>query len=555
MHRRASLPAVFPHNNVVVKRRRQSIFDMLTAPASPPPVGRSGSSFHDNYTSLKTSEERIEKALQKFRRDVLEPFVEDVEAESIVDKVKDFVDSQILKGLSYDEAENLKYDIMNAMAVDIKEVDHFKVMKTFGKALLSYFDIITDVLVLLDLIAKGNTRMALIQGISLGVSFLIQSILSLAMGQPLWVVLSGLVGMKPAIESWRDATRAKPFPKQRGNNEFMLMLSRMVEVSFESIPQSLVQTLALIVYKDQRTSLQFISLVASFVTTGFVVASADRAFDKSKDRRKKEPLLFGYVSHTKSKYRKQLYASISFFTHYKMAKIFSLAILIASSSFRYAIILLILEWLGILALRKSYENWRWYLHGLDGVGFSLFAHFGWYICILSAPFPIVRIPNIMTPRIYAGSLIYMLTINFGMVFLSYRSFDGTEFPTENQAILGLTSLTIICVISGRIAYHYVPESHKGTFYKALTFKDHMLNYMWNDCVYNTDHHQRITIDQEYIRAYIPCWCSQHYVPKDKVLAFYKEHWNDWCEDPPDWFDDTFKAMIPDYVMDAVKGDN
>jgi hypothetical protein len=349
-------------------------------------------------------------------------------------------------------------DIMNAMAVDIKEVDHYKVIKTFGKALLSYFDNITDVLVLVDLIAKNNTRMALIQGISLGFSFLGQSILSLNFGQPLWVVLSGLGGMKPAVESWRDATRAKPFPKQKVNNEMILMFSRMTEVVFEAIPQSLVQTLVVIVYKDQRTSLQFVSLITSFLTTGFVVASADREFDTSKFRRKNEPLLFGYVPKMKSDYRKQFYASISFFTLCKAVKIFSLLILIVSSFFRYAIILLIFEPFGILAWRKTYENWRFYKHGLDGFGFSLLIHLGCYISILAAPFPIVRFPTLLTPRIYAGSLIYMLTINFGMVFVSYRAFDGTDYLTESQAILGLSLLTILCVISGRIAYPRTKQS-------------------------------------------------------------------------------------------------
>uniref|UniRef100_A0A6T5THP8 XK-related protein n=1 Tax=Triparma pacifica TaxID=91992 RepID=A0A6T5THP8_9STRA len=439
---------------------------------------------------------------------------------------------------------------MNVLAVDIKEVDHYKVMKTFGKALLSYFDIVTDVLVLLDLIAKQNTRMALIQGISFGVSFLIQSIISIAFGQPLWVVLSGLVGMKPAIESWRDATRAKPFPSQKFDNEVMLMFSRMVEVMFEAIPQSIVQTLAVIQYKDQRTALQFVSLFTSFLTTGFVVASADREMDTSKYKRKNEPLLFGYVPKTDA--RKQFYASTSFFTLYKTAKVFSLAILIASTSFRYAITLLCLEWFGILAWRKSYENWRWYQHGLDGVGFGLWTHFCIYLCLLAAPFPLIRVPTALTPRIYAGSLMYMLFINFGMVFFSYRVHEGTDFLTEGRAFLGLATLTIICVISGRIAYHYMPDSHRGTFHKAWTFKHHVADYWWNDCVYQADHRQRITTDQEYIRAYIPCWCSRHYVPEEKVIAFYKEHWNIWCEDPPDWFDDPFKAMIPDYVMEVVE---
>ena len=108
-------------------------------------------------------------------------------------------------------------------------------MKTFGKTLLSYFDIITDVLVLVDLI-KRNSRMALVQGISLGVSFLFQSVLSLAMGQRAWVVLSGLLGLKPTIESWRDATRAKHFPNQKQDNDFMLFTSRLTEVCSEAIP-------------------------------------------------------------------------------------------------------------------------------------------------------------------------------------------------------------------------------------------------------------------------------------------------------------------------------
>ncbi|GMH54626.1 hypothetical protein TrRE_jg11973 [Triparma retinervis] len=337
--------------------------------------------------------------------------------------------------------------------------------------------------------------------------------------------------MKPAIESWRDATRAKPFPKQKVNNEQMLMFSRMTEVVFEAIPQSLLQTLAVLQYKDQRTSLQFVSLLTSFLTTGFAVASADREIDTSKYRRKSEPLLFGYVPKTDA--RKQLYASISSFTLYKAVKVFSVAILIVSTSFRYAIILLILEWLGILAWRKSYENWRMYERGLDGVGFSLLIHLCGYLCLLAAPFPITRIPTFLTPRIYAGSLVYMLTINFGMIFFSYRVHDGIDFLTEGQAFLGLSLLTISCVISGRIAYHYVPESHRGTFYKAWTFKDHVANYWWNDCVYSDDHHNRITTDQEYIRAAIPCWVSRHYVTEEKIIAFYNEHWNGWCEDPPD----------------------
>ena len=206
-------------------------------------------------------------------------------------------------------------------------------MKTFRKAILSYFDMVTDVLVLVDLATKGNMRMAVVQGVSLGFSFLCQSILSLAFRQPLRVVLLGLVWMKPALESYRDATRAKAFPNQTQANDQMLFFSRMCEIITEAIPQAVVQTLVLLQYPDQRTSLQFVSLLASFLTTGFVVASTDRESDTSKYRRKNEPLLFGYVP--KDGAHRQMVALVSF-TLNKFVKAFSPCLLIASSSFRYA---------------------------------------------------------------------------------------------------------------------------------------------------------------------------------------------------------------------------
>ncbi|GMH59753.1 hypothetical protein TL16_g02897 [Triparma laevis f. inornata] len=549
-NRVASLPALFPETGGNLKRRKQSVFELLGAahgPAVPVPV-RKAISFRNDYRELKTSEERIEKALQLFYAEVHEPYLEDSKMESVVEEMKAFVGAQVLRGLTDVEADELKYAIVNKLATELKDIDHYKVMKTFGKTLLSYFDIITDILVLVDLIER-NSRMALVQGISLGVSFLFQSVLSLACGQPIWVVLSGLVGLKPAIESWRDATRAKAFPNQKLGNDYMLIISRMTEVISEAIPQSLVQTLVVLMYPDQRTTLQFVSLLTSFLTTGFVVASSDREVDKSKYRRKSEPLLFGYVPETNS--HKQMVASISFFSLYKLAKVSSLSLLIASSSFRYAVILLILEFFGFLGWRMTYRNWRVYKRGLDGRGFSLFAHFCWYICLLSAPFPVVRIPTALAPRIYAGGLLYMLSVNFMILVFSYQVFDASAYLSQTNAWTGLSTITFLCLVSGGIALYYVPGSHKATFYKSLTWKEHVATFWWNDCRCDKDHNHKITTDQQYIRAMIPIWVSKHYTPDDKIVAFYKDHWKDWCADPPDWFDEEFKSRVPEDLLAVV----
>ena len=203
-------------------------------------------------------------------------------------------------------------------------------MKTFFKTLLSYADFTTDIMVLVDLLKKTDKvarALAVAQGGSIGFSLLCQCVISLAMGQPLWVGAGGLVGLKPAIEGWRDAVGSKPFKNQKVNNEFMLLVTRITEITFEAIPQSIIQTIVLLLTPaSERSTLQYISLFSSFVTTAITVASADKEVDTSNFRRKDEPRLFGYIAGKKLA-TKQLYASVTFFASYAVAKTFSFAIL------------------------------------------------------------------------------------------------------------------------------------------------------------------------------------------------------------------------------------
>merc|ERR1711981_394514 len=134
-------------------------------------------------------------------------------------------------------------------------------------------------------------------------------------------------------------------------------ISRMIEVIFEAIPQSLIQTVALLLYPHQRSYVQFISLFASFLTTGFMVATADRDNDTNKILRQLDPMIRGYA---KINCYPQIVSSIVCFTCYKAAKMFSLALLIASAPPLYTVGLLALEFSIILLWRMKYNNWRWY---------------------------------------------------------------------------------------------------------------------------------------------------------------------------------------------------
>ena len=160
--------------------------------------------------------------------------------------------------------------------------------------------------------------MALVQGGFLGISLFSRSILSVTFGQPLWVVLLCLFGMKPVIVSFTTLHKTNLL-RTRSKTTSQLCFYGLCEVITESIPQVIVKTLILFLYPDQRTFLLFVSFLASFLSIGFVLASADKEIDTSKDRRKKEPVLFGYVPKVCG--RAQMLASVVSFPLHKLFQI------------------------------------------------------------------------------------------------------------------------------------------------------------------------------------------------------------------------------------------
>ena len=187
-----------------------------------------------------------------------------------------------------------------------------------------------------------------------------------------------------------------------------------------------------------------------------------------------------------------------------------------------------------------------YRNGADGKTFSLLFHLGQYLCLLAAPFPFIRIPTILTPRIYSCGLLYMFVSNFIMVAISYHLFykgDKAKHLSESGAWIVLFAATLICMVSGGIFFSYIPASHRKTFYKQKTFNQHLATYHWNEKTVGKDHAEREIDTNEAIRAILPTWASIHYLPKEKLIDFYETYWAEWVADPPEWFDADFRAMI------------
>ena len=78
-----------------------------------------------------------------------------------------------------------------------------------------------------------------------------------------------------------------------------------------------------------------------------------------------------------------------------------------------------------------------------------------------------------------------------------------------------------------------------------------MDFWWKECTWTVDHMVGEVHTQDEVRALLPMWCSIHYLPKDELIEFYKEWWEEWLADPPEWFNHDFRSLLPRGLLAKV----
>ena len=139
------------------------------------------------------------------------------------------MESERTKGMTDTELLLLFREIAYHQVMEKAEYDPYRILSLFFKTMMGYVDLATDVATM-AYYATVKPMVAAVQGVILAFSFVCQCVFSIALGQPLWVGLMGLIGMKPALEAWRDATGAEMFAGQKVGSDFMMWICRGVEM-------------------------------------------------------------------------------------------------------------------------------------------------------------------------------------------------------------------------------------------------------------------------------------------------------------------------------------
>jgi hypothetical protein len=143
--------------------------------------------------------------------------------------ILDFMETQKCNGLSESEVHLVLVRIAFLQIVEKAEYNPYRILSLFFKTMMGYVDLATDIATMVMYVRKLPTIAAVQCGI-LAFSFAVQSVSSVALGQPLWVGFMGLIGMKPAVEAWRDATGAEMFDGQKMGNDLVMGVCRGMEM-------------------------------------------------------------------------------------------------------------------------------------------------------------------------------------------------------------------------------------------------------------------------------------------------------------------------------------
>ena len=88
-------------------------------------------------------------------------------------------------------------------------------------------------------------------------------------------------------------------------------------------------------------------------------------------------------------------------------------------------------------------------------------------------------------------------------------------------------------------------AYRQTFYKHYTLATYLAEYVWDEATAVNARGQLLTnCGHERIRADVIDDYTRQYWPMDRVADFVAEGWPRWVADPPDWFDDVWKARVP-----------
>jgi hypothetical protein len=422
-------------------------------------------------------------------------------------------------------------------------------------AVLSIFDMGSDIFVIWTFFKEGQTWFAWASIAMILLSLFIQIVVVLACNQDMPAstkIQESLIVVflvKPGVDAFRIATGAEPDERCTMTPLQESSYSRSAEMTCESIPASAVQGMAFLT-SVHRTRSKAISIGISLMTTGYNATLISYDLDTSPTKRKENPYFYGYVRNDK---RTQiLLQMVSCCTLLVANKVLATA-LIAITNPRWMIYYLA----GDMGLYLTYKLARrdfLYLLPLSNFG----AHVG-------ASFILRVLVKVMVD--YSGTLhirypmemggtyfLFNLVMSHVSCFVAVWTYDNYYEPAVTGINVGGLEERVADKISANLLYSLVvgialiwclvftwfmltiDQKYVKTFYSWKTGSQQTIEFFRNSKI---DKNKAI-IFRRSIRLWSPI--------VGEVRMWVAENWTRWENEKPDWLTAKLIQKIPDEVF-------
>ena len=170
-----------------------------------------------------------------------------------------------------------------------------------GGAVLSFADIMSDIYIAGWFVDTGQTSSGIATISSLTISLILQCFITgichhkRDFSEILFELFYVVLCIKPGIDVYRVVSEAEQHELSLFTTSQEMLYVRCVELIFESLPGTMIQTVAFMEAKAESTQLTVLSLVVSIMTAAYISASISIEKDIEREGRNNSSYFYGFV--------------------------------------------------------------------------------------------------------------------------------------------------------------------------------------------------------------------------------------------------------------------
>ena len=416
-------------------------------------------------------------------------------------------------------------------------------MRVVVGALLSLFDVASDINMIRQYFITGKVTAAVVTLILIALSLAFQLFVVLLQNRKMSLrikareVLIVLSFMKPGFDAYRVLQGGDKDPLLTIDPLVELILTKAGEVALEALGAMVLQSV-IILRSDIKTPVAIFSLATSAMTTAYTVTTITFDMDTSAEGRRMSPELWGMIPDE----GRGLVFILMFLLGLcqVVAKVFSIALLATTNSL-WLLTWLLLDLLVYLLYKAVRRDFVYYVPGLSGgskytIGFISRV-------LVKATVDMTGMMLLRNPY-EMGGVYFALSMAASQVSCWIAAFlyglHGDEKIDIVPIYIFVGVLQALWALSLVLFFSKIKRAYWKTFYSTQSGRQNAMSLF-------RDHKD----DELKIRVFInheDLWSDI----RGEVKEYTHKKWATWESEKPDWFGDNFKALVSDeFIPEAL----